>query len=104
MKKYVLGSSLLGLKRCRDIDYLVLVVDKDNYYKRVREEGADIVYRSVDNMIKYLNFEINIFEDGGVVLYNYQLDKNIINQDFPISYNILDHKNNVLKVIGTIIK
>lgn len=103
MQKYILGSTLLGLNNCRDIDYLILV-DMENYYKRVREGDFDVVYRSIDNTIKYLNFEIDVFEDKGVVLYNYQLDSNIIKQDFPISYSILDYKKELLQAIGKVMK
>lgn len=103
MKKYILGSTLLGLNHCRDTDYLILV-DIENYYKRVREGEFDIVYRSIDNMMKYLNFEIDVCEDKGVVLYNYQLDSKIIKQDFPISYSILDYKKELLQAIGKVIK
>lgn len=103
MKKYILGSTLLGLNHCRDTDYLILV-DMENYYKRVREGEFDVVYRSIDNTMKYLNFEIDVCEDKGVVLYNYQLDSKIIKQDFPIPYCILDYKKELLQAIGKVIK
>ena len=85
MKKYIVGSSLLGLSDKRDLDYLVIGTKPSDYINN----GEDIRFREEKELLGCLMFENNSF--GWI--YNYQLDKQI-NNEFAsyYSYNLLDYR------------
>lgn len=102
MNKYIIGSTLLGLSNNRDNDYLYLV-DSEEEYNTVRfENGEDKHIRTTAEIIKCMNFEtdVNIWRK----LINYQLDKEIIGQNFPIEYHILNHKEEAKNLLKSIVK
>ena len=89
-KKYLIGSSLIGLKNNRDVDYLILVDDipKDP----IREPGVDNHYWTKEQLIDFLNFKTDVKQPARQCLWNYQCDRDLIGDDFPIEFHILDHK------------
>lgn len=105
-KKYIIGSKLLGLKDNHDEDVLVIVEDEDvNLYKREVIDGKDQVTRSVLNIERQMNFELPItFETARYYIINYQLDADIIKQDFPLEYHILDKRDKYIELLKWIVK
>jgi hypothetical protein len=95
--KYLIGSKILGLNNNKDIDYLIISEEYD--YKRIPENGEDIVHRSVEHINKYLNYDVPYKRNCPLLLFNYQLDHTIIGQDFPIYFDILEHKHNVVELL-----
>lgn len=102
MGSYLIGSQLLGLQNCKDTDILVISTEYD--HKREKKDGKDIVYRSKANLLKYMKFEVDLTNNIPLLLYNYQLDKTIIGQKFPIEYNILDYKDKLIELIEFVIE
>lgn len=102
MQRYLIGSKLLGLTNNRDIDYLYLDLDGTSEQEVIiQEDGIEKHVRTLDQLQKSLNFEVN---NDMWLLYNYQLDREIVGSDFPIEYHILDHKENVKKLLKKIVK
>lgn len=98
MTTYRIGSTLLHLNNCNDIDYLVLNDSKT--YTRVYENGNDVLYDTIDNICDRLQFKYK----SPLLLYNYQLDYCIIGQEFPIEYHILDYKKELIKYLKEAIR
>lgn len=98
MKKYSVGSHLIGLNNTRDKD--VVVVIEDCSYN----ENEDIHYLLKDYLDKLMNFEIP-FSPNVVHRYliTYQYDKDIIGQDFPYEYHILDHRDKYIELLKYIV-
>lgn len=99
MDKYLVGSKLLGLTNNKDEDYLCLT-DEDKTRKEFIN-GKEIKYTPIKLLIERLN---NIDVHNMFTLWNYQLDEDIIGQDFPIKYHYLEHKDQYMKLIDYIIK
>lgn len=101
--KYLIGSKLLGLSNNKDNDYLI--ISNDIEYKRMYENGEDILYRSEDHIRNHLAFNCKIkkWEDWNYIV-NYQLDQQIIGQNFPIEYHILDYRNELLIFLNKIVE
>ena len=97
MEKYLVGSSLLGLSKARDLDYLIIGTKPSDY--TYNEE--DIRFREKNELLGCMKFENNSF--GWI--YNYQLDRQI-NNAFALyySYNLLDYRaqliNRLKKVVN----
>lgn len=105
MTKYLIGSCLLGLQSNHDCDYLKVVdTDDSTLYKRELINNEDVLTRSTANIVRYLNFELPL-EKKTVRRYivNYQLDKNIIGQDFSIEYHILDRRSDYINLLNWIV-
>ena len=96
-KIFLIGSKLLNLSNCKDIDYLVLDNNKNNIYN---QNNIDYRYRTITNIKETLKFK----NDDGRKLFNYQLDKTI-NKEFGefISYNILDYRNELTRFLKEIV-
>jgi hypothetical protein len=102
MSKYLIGSKLLGLDNNKDNDYLIISDEYD--YKRKYENGEDVLYRSTENMQKFMMFDVDMKTNAGLLLLNYQLDKNIIGQNFPIEYNLLDYRSQLIELLNMIVE
>ncbi len=97
---YLVGSKLLGLKNPSDEDYIDIVEDNKNYRKLI--DGKDVNFRNKDLLIKIMNFEADFNQWALAMSWNYQLDADIIKQDFPIEYHILEHKEALQKFLNEI--
>jgi hypothetical protein len=99
--KYLIGSKLLGLNNNKDSDFLIL--SKEHDYKRVWENDEDVVYRSVEHINKFLTYDVDVQRHHPLLLFNYQLDHSIIGQDFPVYFNILEHKDKVKELLHCVV-
>ena len=97
MKKFIIGSSILGLTNLRDKDYLYIVENGNTI--TINDEN-DNHYRTKEYQLELLEFKNN----DGRKLFNYQCDK-AINKEFGefISYNILDYKSELIKFLKNIV-
>ena len=100
--KYLVGSKMLGLKNTKDTDYVI--ISEDYEYKRIYSNGEDILYRSKENIITSMLFNRDINKFAGSLILNYQYDADIIGQDFPIEYHLLDHKEELINLLKVIVK
>lgn len=93
--EYIIGSSLLNLKNNRDIDYLELS-NKEIEYKWLIENEKQKLVISQQQLFKRLHFieTLNPYQ-----VFNYQYDKKIIGQGFPIEYNLLDYREKLIELI-----
>jgi hypothetical protein len=96
MARYLIGSKLIGLSN-RDNDYIV--VDTEFEHKRAVENGEDILYQNIEVTNKILNFDEENPKYRRLWLYNYQYDKDIIGQNFPIEYHLLEHKDKLISLL-----
>lgn len=99
--EYTIGSKLLNLNNTKDNDILIISTEHD--YKRVKVNGKDCVYRSEEHIKKHIFFENEIYNSFRIMLLNYQLDQDIIGQNFPIEYHILDHREKVIELLNHIV-
>lgn len=99
--RYLVGSNLLGLTNNKDIDYLEFCEECD--YKFTKENGNDVIYVSYEELLQRLKFKKDFKQYAKYLIINYQFDKDIIGQDFPINYHILDYKENLLNLLIQII-
>lgn len=98
--KYIIGSTLLGLNTSTS-DKDVLNISNDSSYTLLYNNGIDYHNRSVENIKYYMTFPNE--NDLIIQLYNYQLDIDIIKQDFPIIYHILDYKEKLKRLLNLFI-
>lgn len=98
--KYIIGSKLLNLDNTRDVDYLILTNNKNEYSKTITTDG-EICYMSMDVLNNNLSFrnKHNIYQ-----VFNYQYDYRIIKQNFPIKYDILSYRKDLYDFIDWCIK
>lgn len=101
MAKYLIGSKLIGLSN-RDNDYII--IDTEFEHKRVAENGEDILYQNIEVTNKILNFDEENLKYRRLWLYNYQYDKDIIGQNFPIEYHLLEHKDKLISLLKKIVE
>lgn len=97
---YLVGSKLLGLKNASDEDYIDIVEEEKNYRKVIN--GKDVNFRNKDLLLKIMNFEADFEQWSMAMSWNYQLDADIIKQNFPIEYHILEHKEALRKFLNEI--
>ena len=100
--KYLIGSHLLGLEKNKDIDYLVIADNCDYVHKF--ENGEDIFYRSEENLKRYFSFDVEFIQGYRILIYNYQYDQNIIGQNFPIHYNVLDYRGKLIEFLKFVVE
>lgn len=103
--KYLIGSKLLELINNHDTDYLLVVESEDSsLYKREYVNGEDVVTRSTANIERQMNFELPFsVRTIGWYIINYQLDFDIIKQDFPFVYHILDKRAKYIEMLNWIV-
>lgn len=99
MKKYQVGSKLLGLKNSKDNDFVVLCEDLV-LTKRVIENGEEIFYKTKKELMYTLTFKLI---NNSNTLFNYQYDRDIIGEDFPVEYHLLDYKNELILYLNKIV-
>ena len=100
--KYLIGSKLLGLDNAKDSDYLVICNDYE--YERRPTNTQDIFYRNENNIKTLMVFNADLKENARFLILNYQLDKNIIGQNFPIEYHLLGYKDKVKELLKIIVE
>lgn len=100
MKKFLIGSSILGLTNIKDSDYLYIYENSSEANTKI-DDGNDNRYRTKEYQIELLEFK----NDDGRKLFNYQCDKTI-NKEFGefIPYNILDYRKELTKFLKEIVK
>ena len=103
MKKYLIGSKLLRIENAKDVDLLVL---KDIQSEEIIDQDwnslgkQDISYCSCSELNNRLSFNRYSIK----TLSNYQFDSQIIQQDFPIKYSILSHRDDLIAFLKTVSK
>lgn len=102
--KFQVGSSLLGLNNCHDNDFIVIVEGDVETYKQQYFDEKDTFMRSKENLDSTMLFQLP-FNRKTIRWYivNYQLDKDIIKQDFPIEYHILDRRYDYIRMLNWIL-
>ena len=90
MKEFLIGSSLLGLTKIKDIDYLIISEDESGTGVK---DGVDFRYRTLDNLKETLAFK----NEDNRKLFNYQLDQ-AINKEFGefMPYHLLDYRKELI--------
>lgn len=97
---YIIGSTLLGLSNTHDIDYICsdakekIVNQPNTIYHGCRADSLSIVENRIQ---KFINYETTT---TGI----YQFDYRIIKQDFPIHFDILNYKNQIICMLKRVIK
>lgn len=103
--KYLVGSYALGMSNSKDIDYVIIVDGNDSEYcvKKV-EDGADHFYKTKDNLDSFMLFQ-RPFTQKNIQQYviNYQYDQNLIDNKFPIKYNILEQRQKYIEMLNWIV-
>lgn len=105
MQKYLIGSCLLGLKNNHDCDYIVVVDGDASLYEQQQfANEKDTYIRSKENIDSTMLFRLP-FENENARKYivNYQLDKDIIGQDFPYEYHVLDRREDYIRLLNWIV-
>lgn len=102
MQKYKVGSDIIHLKNCKDIDYVILD-DTCGTYKMVhnKDTGEDLFYTTKEYLMKRLTFSKN---KNQLLMYNYQYDRALIGDEFPIEYHILDYKNELIEFLMFVVE
>ena len=100
-KEYLIGSLLLGLENPKDYDCVKISDDYDYYWTFDNVTKKDCLHINLKQLMKYLTFSENFNKpiDCKRMLANYQIDIDIIKQDFPVEYHLLDHKNDLIKLL-----
>ncbi len=97
MKEYLIGSQLLGLSNNKDVDYIVINNNIDNSYGVFCEhkDGADYFNYTEKTLNDIYNFKMDYKKGFNIYLFVvfYQLDADIIGQDFPLEYHILNNRD-----------
>ena len=101
---YLIGSKLLGIKNTKDVDY-VEIVEGNKIHYRTFENGIDLLHISEDNLLDNFNFT-PIKKEYSIHSYQYDqtLRKHFGHDDFPIKYNILDHRKELEELLAYIKK
>jgi len=102
---YQVGSTKLNLKNTHDIDYVGIVDSEEDFYsKHVKYDNKDIIYRSIGNITKYLNFKERVTSQScEAYLCNIGFDENIVDKSFPIKWSILDHREDYIKLLNEMV-
>ena len=102
MKKYKVGSGILHLENCKDTDYVILSNEYGNY-KMVydKETKEDLIYITPEYLMKRLTFTIT---KNKLLIYNYQYDRELIGNEFPIEYHILDYKDKLIEFLMFVVE
>ena len=95
---YIVGSSVLKLSNCNDIDYINIIKGKNDIkYTFIDDKNIkhDIFNITIAQLIEKLNFKNSDF----INLQLYQYDYRLIGDNFPIYFNILDHKRQIIQIL-----
>ena len=99
--KYLIGSKLIGLANNKDTDYLVLI---EGNTRRIYKDGQDTLYISKAAILERMHFKLDFRQNARNLLFNYQLDKDIIGQNFPIDYHLLEYKKKLIELLKLIVR
>lgn len=102
MEKYKVGSGILHLENCKDTDYVIL---SNGYgdYKMVydKDTGEDLIYITPEYLTSLLTYQK---KKKQLLIYNYQYDRGIIGEEFPIEYHILDYRQELINYLKEVSK
>lgn len=101
MEQYLVGSKLIGLKNCRDTDYLIVYEGEMPKVERI--QGVECFYTTKEFLGKTLRFEKESIIMKNRSMFNYQLDTEIIGQNFPIEYHILNYRKELIKYLQKVV-
>ena len=106
--RYLLGSKILKLDNSRDHDYIV-VSEGEEYRREWLENGEDILYIgeiTLKNKLEFKDIDSLISNNTpsnrqllNRMLYNYQYDKDIMPEEFCITYTLLDYREELTKLL-----
>lgn len=101
MKTYLIGSKLLGLANNHDVDKIA-IVEKDSGRRVI--DGEDVFCKLKSELDARLNFAEEFTQSScRLYTYNYQYDADIIGQDFPLIYHILDKRDKYVELLNWIV-
>lgn len=100
--EYLVGSKALGLKNARDEDYVIIATNKE--YERRVEKNKEYIYISENLAKEIMSFDVRKEKYKHLYLFNYQFDRKIIGDSFPISYNILEYKGKLKELLKRIME
>jgi hypothetical protein len=102
MKKYKIGSGVLHLENCKDTDYVILSNEYGDY-KMIYDKttGEDLIYITSEYLTFLLTYQK---KNKQLLMYNYQYDRDIIGQEFPIEYHILDYRQELIKYLKDVVR
>lgn len=103
MDKYLVGSNLLGLTKNKDTDYVVLDSTIEKIGKRKIDNGVECFYYSPNYLTQLMHFELPYDREILKYMWIYQYDIDIIGQDFPIVWHILDYKDKVKEFLNWVV-
>ena len=103
-KQYLVGSQLLNLKNWIDTDYFIFDENENRFILKInnKEQHIETFYASSSILTKYFNFEedyVNFPHAERVYSVLYQYDIDIIQQNFPIVFHVLEHKTDYIKFL-----
>ncbi|MCM1289630.1 MAG: hypothetical protein NC132_03145 [Corallococcus sp.] len=104
MKTYIIGSKLLGLSNNSDCDTLVILDGDSDCFHCEHVDGLDTMKSTATHIGRYMAFEVPLNCET-VIRYiaNYQYDADIIGQNFPLKYHILDKRNKYIELLNWIV-
>ena len=104
-KQYLIGSKLLNLENETDTDYFILDDSMNEDYKMIidKESHIDYFYRKTSFINKLCNFEIDFKTQLKFYSVLYQYDADIIGQNFPIEFHVLEHKTEYINFLNYVI-
>ena len=104
-EQYLVGSELLGLTSNKDKDYFIFDDSMNEDYKMVtdKETHIDYFYRKTAFFNKICNFEIDFKQELRIYSVLYQYDIDIIGQDFPLVFHVLNHKQDFLNFLNYVV-
>lgn len=106
LNEYFIGYSLINPKKARDIDILRLVSDDDLVVSRELETRddvqLDVLTKSTGLIKRQMDYDWSVANKLDLLCYNWQLDIDIIKQNFPIVFHLTDKTQEQLKVLETI--
>lgn len=104
MKKFLMGSKLLNLNNCNDTDYLILLETEEEIKELKKDKNNtkefDLHYFTIEDIKRIMKFSKDFYFN----FMAYQLDFNIIKQNFPIEFHILEYKNELKNYLKWIVK
>lgn len=105
-KKYLVGSKLLAISNTHDTDFVCIVdkFDKDEY-NIAKENNEHIIFYEKELLVSILDFALP-FNRQTVYkyLYSYQLDKDIIGQDFPYEHSVLKKRDRYIELLKWVVE
>lgn len=97
---WLIGSKgLKFINNCHDEDCLEIIDSEEDIYYYKNIDNKEVYHISSGQLKKRLNYSLNYSKWYRLLLWNYQLDKDIIGKDFPYEFHLLEHKEEVIKLL-----